>query len=325
MPSSSRLRLLKGVYAFIALLVLYFVSGFFMGFSIHGCVNSNVYNVVAGVNGYIQKIYVADNQLVKKGDLLLSIDPTPFALQVNATQAAVEQAKVQLQLAKTNTEKNQWALISADKKLKEVALNLMRYEALAKRGFYSKEGLDKIRLQQELALAAFKEAQLQLQTANNAIDLSEKKLQEKIADYRQAQYQLSLTKIYASETGYVTHLINYQGDYIEAQSSLFGLVDNVHWYVTGYYFQNELRHIKPGQTVWLHFDSDPWRLYTGEVENISRGVARDPEPGNVSLSYREPVMGWLTNNYYYPVRIKIHHPEKIPLFVNSDVRTLIFY
>ena len=49
-------------------------------------VSANLINVASKVGGYIEKIYVTDNQRVKKGDLLLVIDPIDLSLQLQQAQ-----------------------------------------------------------------------------------------------------------------------------------------------------------------------------------------------------------------------------------------------
>ncbi len=48
------------------------------------------------ITGRIIAVHVVDNQTVKKGDKLVTIDPVPFQLVVNQTKAQIEQAKALL-------------------------------------------------------------------------------------------------------------------------------------------------------------------------------------------------------------------------------------
>src|SRR5712692_4196884 len=52
------------------------------------------------VSGIISKLYVDFNSKVKKGDLLAELDPTPFQEKVNATQASLQKAEVDMRNAK---------------------------------------------------------------------------------------------------------------------------------------------------------------------------------------------------------------------------------
>src|SRR5689334_20279773 len=50
----------------------------------------------ARVSGYIDKIAFEEGAMVKKGDLLVQIDPRPFAAEVKRLEAQVAQAKASL-------------------------------------------------------------------------------------------------------------------------------------------------------------------------------------------------------------------------------------
>jgi len=58
-----------------------------------GQVQANVIRIAPRVPGVVVKVAVADNQQVRKGDLLFEIDPSAYALQVRTAQVQVEQAR----------------------------------------------------------------------------------------------------------------------------------------------------------------------------------------------------------------------------------------
>ena len=59
-------------------------------------VNGHVTYVAPRVSGTVIKVLVDDNQRVKKGDVLLQLDPEPYQVQVNIAQAAVNAADAEL-------------------------------------------------------------------------------------------------------------------------------------------------------------------------------------------------------------------------------------
>jgi len=65
-------------------------------------VNSYVTFVAPRVAGQVQKVVVEDNNRVKKGDVLVQLDPEPYQVKVAIAQAAVDAA--QANLAATNAE-----------------------------------------------------------------------------------------------------------------------------------------------------------------------------------------------------------------------------
>src|SRR4030095_111030 len=65
-------------------------------------VNSYVTFVAARVSGQVERVLVDDNNRVRKGDVLVELDPEPFRVQVAIKQSAVDAAKANLVLAEAN-------------------------------------------------------------------------------------------------------------------------------------------------------------------------------------------------------------------------------
>ena len=70
-----------------------------------GTVRSYVVTIAPEIAGRIVAMPVADNQLVRKGDLLLAIDPTDYRIALKLAEAAVEQAQVNAQNAQRQAER----------------------------------------------------------------------------------------------------------------------------------------------------------------------------------------------------------------------------
>lgn len=58
-----------------------------------GTVRAYVVTITPEVSGRIVELPVADNQFVHKGDLLMAVDPTDYAIAVEQAQAAADQAR----------------------------------------------------------------------------------------------------------------------------------------------------------------------------------------------------------------------------------------
>lgn len=63
-----------------------------------GRVRAEIVNVAPDVSGAVVDLPVKDNQLVKKGDLLMQIDPSHYQIAVEQAQAAVAARKAELQM-----------------------------------------------------------------------------------------------------------------------------------------------------------------------------------------------------------------------------------
>jgi len=63
-----------------------------------GRVRAEIVNVAPDVSGAVVELPVKDNQLVRKGDLLMQIDPSHYEIAVEQAQAAVAARKAELQM-----------------------------------------------------------------------------------------------------------------------------------------------------------------------------------------------------------------------------------
>ncbi|MDU9389831.1 HlyD family secretion protein [Pseudomonas sp. zfem002] len=67
-----------------------------------GRVRADIINVAADVPGYVVEVPVKDNQLVRKGDVLLRIDPEHYQVAVRQAEALVASRKATWEMRKVN-------------------------------------------------------------------------------------------------------------------------------------------------------------------------------------------------------------------------------
>lgn len=67
-----------------------------------GRVRAEVINVAADVSGIVVEVPVRDNQMVKKGDLLMRIDPRRYEIAVQQAEALVASRKATLEMRRLN-------------------------------------------------------------------------------------------------------------------------------------------------------------------------------------------------------------------------------
>jgi multidrug resistance efflux pump len=72
-----------------------------------GRVRVEVVNIAAQISGQVINLPVADNQQVKKGDLLFEIDPTDYELAVTQAEATVKTREFDLKIAQEDAQRRQ--------------------------------------------------------------------------------------------------------------------------------------------------------------------------------------------------------------------------
>ena len=107
-------------------------------------------------------------------------------------------------------------------------------------------------------------SEAQAQTASASIE----QLQAAVA---QAELELSYTKIYAPDTGRVTHKSVEQGALVQSGQPLMAIVPGDVW-VTANFKENQIGLMQPGQPVEITVDAYPDKTFKGHVDSIQAGT-----------------------------------------------------
>lgn len=91
------------------------------------------------------------------------------------------------------------------------------------------------------------------------------------AALQQAELNLSYTKVYAPESGYVTKKSVEAGNIVGAGQALMALVSDRLWVVANFK-EVQLRRVRPGQPVTIRIDAYPQRTFRGKVDSIQSGA-----------------------------------------------------
>ncbi len=90
------------------------------------------------------------------------------------------------------------------------------------------------------------------------------------AALQQAELNLSYTKIYAPESGYITKKSVEPGNYVATGQALMALVTDRLW-VTANFKEVQLQNMRPGQPVTIKIDAYPRRTFNGKLDSIQAG------------------------------------------------------
>src|SRR5215469_16857216 len=142
-PAEAREPVRLPVLSGIALaLFLYWASGYFLAYTNDAYVTSDLVSVAPYISGRIVSLNIVDNQTVKKGELLATIDPTPFQLALNEKQAKRAEAEAQLAVDRDVIAAAQASRDDTAAKERLASDNVRRATPITAAGFYSRQGLD---------------------------------------------------------------------------------------------------------------------------------------------------------------------------------------
>ncbi len=253
-------------------------------------VRADVVTLSADVTGRIVELRVKDNQHVRKGELLLTIDPARYELAVLHADRAVEVARAALG-------QSQAAIAANQALLQQRQSEEARRKALKARSAISSEEWEKAHTDVTVAQAQLLREQANLGLAQANVALAE-------AAQKQARLDLERTQVVAPVNGYVTNLLTRAGDYATAGHSLVALVDSDSFYVGGYFEETKLPRIREGDAVAVQLMSG--ERFDGRVESIAFAITdRENAPGARLLANINPSYTWVKLAQRIPVRIAI--------------------
>jgi len=247
-------------------------------------IEGHVVQMASQVPGRVAELLVQDNQAVNQGDLLLQIDPRDYEAKLSEAQADLTAAKSQLEqaksqfvadLAKANQERANLTAIEAQAAYAET--DLTRKKAIGISGV-SQDQIDiaetQVRSTAADVLAAqnkISAAEAQSELSLASVDTAKAKIAQSEAALRQAELNLSYTKITAPEAGRVTRRVVEQGNYIQPGQSLLAIVPKNIWVVANFK-ETQLTHMRPGQPVAVEVDTYPQFKFKGHVDSIQNGA-----------------------------------------------------
>lgn len=241
-----------------------------------GKVRAEQVGITPQVSGSILQLNVRDNQLVKAGEVLFTIDDTPYRIALLDAQAQL--AKTRAELAKAKVAQSKAASDAARRR--DLSRNVISAEDLESAG-------------------------TALSTANAVLEAAKAVTGVAQASLEHAQWQLSQTVIKAPVDGWVTNLSTRVGDYASVGRPLFALVDSHSFYVIGYFEETKLRHIRAGDSAEVILYSSKKKLQ-GHVSSIGRAIVdQSVESGTGLVADIKPNIPWVRLAQRVPVRIEL--------------------
>lgn len=233
--------------------------------------------------GQLVEVAVDDNQKVKAGQLLARLDDSAFLAAQAAAQANVAGAEAQLHNLQASIER-QAALITqagatlraTEASLKYAQANAQRYLNLSNSG----AGTQQERQRSEADLlgaqagrdrdaAAQVAAARSLDVLKAQRDMAQATLDKARADLRQADLNLSWTRILAPQDGMIGQRSARVGAYVALGTPLMAVVPVEQVYVVANFRETQLAHMHANQPVSIKVDSHPDLPLHGHLESLA--------------------------------------------------------
>ena len=253
--------------------------------------------IIPRVSGYVDKVYIKDNDYVMKGDTLFTIDKRDYTLKIEEANAAMIGAEGSFEVSKAdiggalasiavsdaNAKSASGNIESAKIKLGRVTSDYNRYNNLYKTHTITKQ-------QYEQALAAKQEAENQVRilqqqerasnfqksvieakskVSNKQTEVAAANIKRAKAMLDAAKLNLTYTVVTAAIDGQVSKIDIQPGQLVQAGQSLFYIINNTEAWVVANFKETQLNKMVIGQKVTVKVDAYPDYDFEGTITSFS--------------------------------------------------------
>lgn len=261
----------------------YWVNGRFQISTDDAYVQADNSSIAPKISGYLTKVLVQDNELVKAGQPLARIDDRDFQAALDQAKADVAAAQATLEAERASLDIQQStiaaarATIDVDRANETYAeQNNKRYASLATNGYAAVQTAQQAASQIAAAQASIVRDTAALEGATKQVDLlkaqilqAQAALEKNQAVQHQAELNLSYTTILAPVDGTVGNRTLRIGQYVQAGTPLMSVVPTDAAYVIANYKETQLTDVHPGQRVDIEVDMFPGAVFHGHVDSLA--------------------------------------------------------
>jgi len=275
-------------------------------------VEGHILPVIPRVGGYVEKVYVVDEQAVKAGDTLFTLDRRE--LEIRARQAEAEllaaeaAAKNGVAGAGVNVAETQKSVARSN--LDKARKDLDRVRELNRKDIASKSQLDAAEAAYQAASEQARSSVFGVEGANAQIRAADARLEAASAAVDAAHLQLSYAVVTAATDGHIAKKNLEPGQWVSAGQPVLSIVDDAPVWVVANLKETQLEKLRPGQAVEVEVDAFPGHPVKGEVESMQYATGSrfsllppDNASGNFTkVVQRVPVKIRLDNSGHLPLR-----------------------
>ena len=290
-------------------------------------VRTFVVRTVPEVSGKVIEVGVRDNQIVRAGDLLYRIDPTPFRIAVERAEAKLAAAGQTVGASTAAVDAAQAQLVEAIAKRTNVREQAARVFELVRLGVYPRAKGDQAQSQLDEAEAQVKQAQAALEKARQELGpqgADNPQIREALAALEQARLDLTNTTLRAPGDGVVSNLQLNIGQFAAAGQPALTFLDSRLVWLQAFLRENSLEYVKPGLQAEVVLDALPGRVLPARVESLGWGVGEgDNDPTTGLPKARQGGGGWLASAQRFPVQLAFETADGPPRGVRYNARASV--
>ena len=260
-------------------------------------VEKNMNPIIPKISGYITKVFVKDNQLVKKGDTLFTIDNSDFLVKIEEAKANLAAAESGFEVSKadngsavanigvseSNVNSASGSIETAKIRLSRAKNDFDRYKNLYETRSITKQQFEqaeaakleaenqvKILIDQQKASASLKNVAVsRTNVAAKQIGVASANISRAKAALDAAKLNLSYTIVTAAVDGQVSSIAIQEGQLVQPGQALFFVINNNETWVVANFKETQLNKMREGQKVILKMDAFPDTEFEGEITSFA--------------------------------------------------------
>lgn len=264
---------------------------------VHGVGNvdaKNIYTINAHANGRITNIFTDEGLWVKKGDLLVEIDPVDLPNLLEEAKASLQKAKYELVAVKKELQN-----LNAQKTL--IKISYKRYEKLYKQKYAAKAEYDK-------AYADLQSIEAQIGASRANINSSKAEILRAQKNIEAIEIKLSRLKLYAPIDGYVLSRDAEISQTVLSAQAILKIVDAKTVWIKAYIDEQISGKIKIGQKADITLRSQSNKIFAGKVQRISAISDAVTQEREIAVSFDNlPIPFYINEQAEVSITIETFH------------------
>ncbi|HEX5152537.1 MAG TPA: HlyD family secretion protein [Parafilimonas sp.] len=277
-------------------------------------VDGNIVPVLARTDGFVDSIFVDDDQYVHAGDILVQLDTTDLYLQLKQalTSLAVSNTNLQRSRVGINVAEMEKKIASQNIDAQKVSLktsqsNYERNKYLQEKGVVSLQVFEKTEesfKNNQVALENAYDRQVQvaaqLEDARKQMDLAHQNIDAQMNQVAIIRQNIQYATIKAPVSGNVSRRKIQVGQMVRTGTQLYSIVQSNDLWVTANFKETQLPSFPVGKRVKIIADAYPDDVFYGVVESVGNATGSKfalLPPDNATGNYVKVIQR-------VPVRIK---------------------
>ncbi|BCH63903.1 multidrug resistance protein [Agrobacterium vitis] len=263
----------------------YWTEGRFMISTDDAYIGGDIAVITPKVTGYVKSVSVTDNDHVKKGDVIATLDDGDYRIALDqaksqlATQKlTVDRIEAQVQGGEAALQQSKAQQASAEATLRTAQLSFKRVTDLRAQSVMSQSELDTATSTLAVAQANVDAAVAAVASSVSSIAVLKAQKAEAQAGVlteetvvAKAQRDLDFTVLRAPYDGVIGNLAVQVGDLVSSSKRLASLVPIGRLYIDANFKETQLSGIVPGSKVRVHVDAYDEHAVDGTVVSIAAG------------------------------------------------------